>query len=163
MVVYLGLGSNAGNRARAVLKAIKLISLLRKTKLLKVSSFYITSPVGPKQRDFINAAAKIKTGLSPDALLAELKDIEAAMGRKKSARRWGPRPIDIDILFFGRQAVSKTSLTIPHPELHERRFVLEPLSEIAPRLFHPVLKKTVAALKAQLLLTYPEQKVRIII
>ena len=92
--------------------------------------------------------------------LKELKNMEAALGRKPSALRWSPRVIDLDILLFGKRVIRSARLSIPHHALHKRRFVLEPLAEIAPRVVHPVLKKTIGKLRREALLTCPDQKVK---
>ena len=147
-VAYVGIGSNIGNRRYNCMKAIEL---LRKggLKVSKVSSLYETEPWGVKdQPRFINMAVEIETALPPEKLLALLKATEKKMGRKESVR-WGPRQIDLDILLYGELAMRSDTLTIPHPHMHERKFVLEPLSEIAPKTIHPVLRKTIAALLAE--------------
>ncbi|MDA8433777.1 MAG: 2-amino-4-hydroxy-6-hydroxymethyldihydropteridine diphosphokinase [Nitrospiraceae bacterium] len=147
-VAYIGIGSNLGNKGGNCLKAIELIRQGGLT-VSRVSSLYETAPWGIKnQPRFINMAVEIKTGLPPGELLALLKTIEKKMGRKKSMR-WGPRRIDLDILLYGDLTVRDDALTIPHPHMHEREFVLEPLSEIAPEAVHPVLHKKVSALFAE--------------
>jgi len=160
--VYLGIGSNAGDRISNLKKALKIISCSRDVKVLKVSGFYQTSPVGPRQRDFINAVLKAGCALSPLKLLKFVKNIERQLGRAKSGIKWGPRKIDIDILFFGKRKINTKTLIIPHPEIANRLFVLEPLAGIAPGFRHPVMKKTVSVLIKKLLLTSKEQKVRIL-
>lgn len=116
----------------------------------KVSSMYETKPWGlEEQPDFINMAVEAKTRLSPEELLRALKDIEKEMGRKDTVR-WGPRIIDLDILFYDDIVINMGHLQIPHPLLHKRDFVLLPLSEIAPDKVHPVLKKNIRQLKEEL-------------
>ena len=141
---FIGIGSNIGNRTENCLEAIELVSNF--TVIKSVSSFYETEPVGNEdQPKFINAVAKVSTLLSPLNLLNSLKSIENQMGRER-AERWGPRTIDLDILFYEDFILESQELTIPHKHLHRRRFVLEPLCEIEPRLEHPVLKQTVSKL-----------------
>ena len=142
--VFIGLGSNLGNRTENCLKAIELLSDF--TIIKSVSSFYETDPVGNEdQPKFINAVAKVSTLLSPLNLLTSLKTIEKQLGREKN-ERWGPRTIDLDILIYEDFVLESQELTIPHKELLNRRFVLEPLCEIEPWLEHPVEKKTLSTI-----------------
>lgn len=115
-------------------------------EIISVSSLYETDPVGgpPHQDKYLDGAAEIRTPLTPHALLEHLKEIEQKVGRTPSNARWGPREIDLDILLYGDLVLDHPDLTIPHPLLHLRRFMIEPLAEIAPGAFHPVLKKTAA-------------------
>ena len=147
---YISLGSNIGDRKKNIVKACDALSSAG-VKVIKLSSFYLTSPIGPKQRDFINAAAKCQTRLAPRELLIECKRIEKEMGRKLDAKRNSPRIIDLDILLYGNKKVKTASLTIPHPQMQNRRFVLEPLAEIAPHLIHPTIRKRVSTLRKALL------------
>lgn len=141
--VYLSLGSNMGDRAGNCLKAIKLLGNLEETKLVSQSSLYETEPVGyENQSPFINMAVKIKTSFDAPELLTSIKVIETSMGRVKTFK-WGPRLIDIDVLFFDDEIISKPGLHIPHPALAERAFVLLPLTEIGGELKHPVNKMTI--------------------
>ena len=115
-------------------------------KFLGASSLYRTQPVGPvEQPPFINAVFALEAGIGPHDLLSLLLDIEQNMGRVRK-ERWGPRVIDLDMLFYGEEIIEEQGLEIPHPRLHERRFVLTPLAEIAPGFVHPVLKKSVSEL-----------------
>lgn len=144
--VFLGLGSNLGYPILHCYQAIYRINRLPKTKVLERSSFYQTEPFGYEQQDwFINLVLKIRTGLTARELLAHLQEIEKNLGRQK-LWRWGPRCIDLDILFFNQQTIDEANLCIPHPLLQERNFVLQPLAEVAPDLRHPVLNKTVQEL-----------------
>ena len=155
---YLALGSNVGNRSAALERAIRILGHAKEIKIEKVSSIYESSPVGPAQRDFLNCAVKVKTTLPPIALLTFLKQAEKNMGRKAGIR-WGPRAIDLDILIYEKVKMKLKLLTLPHPELHKRKFVLKPLSEIAPRLKVPGFGRSVAQILSKL--TDPSQKVRL--
>jgi len=147
-IAYLSLGSNVGDRA-ANLRAA-LAHLEEGDRLLAVSAFYETEPVEvPDQPWFLNCVAAIETGKTARELLHLALQIEAAMGRLRM-RSKGPRKIDIDILLFGDLVVDEPGLKIPHPSMHQRRFVLEPLVEIAPEALHPVLAKTARELRAEL-------------
>jgi len=138
--VYLSLGSNLGDRRANLRNAIG--KLLNVGNLLAVSSFYETEPVEfTEQPWFLNCAVALQTELNADDFLKEIISIEREMGRQRTAPK-GPRTIDIDILLFGKAVIHQPQLTIPHPAMHQRRFVLEPLAEIAPDAQHPVLKKT---------------------
>jgi 2-amino-4-hydroxy-6-hydroxymethyldihydropteridine diphosphokinase len=139
--IYLGLGSNLGDREANLRRALDLLG--ERVQVKRTSSIYETEPVGFKdQPQFLNLVCCGTTELSPRDLLAFVKSIEAVMGRLPTVR-FGPRLIDIDILFYDDLVLDEADLVIPHPRLHERAFVLVPLSEIAPDLVHPVLKKTV--------------------
>jgi len=142
-IAFIALGSNLGPREKNITAALAALQSTREVEVSKVSGLYETDPVGgpPDQGRFINAVAKISTTLSPSRLLAVCQGIEKSLGRKR-AMRWGPRTIDLDILLFDDEIQSSAELTIPHPMMHERRFVLEPLCEIAPRTQHPVLQQT---------------------
>lgn len=116
-----------------------------------LSTIIETEPVGgPLQGRFLNCVVAGETDAAPAELLRRLKEIERAMGRPERQERWSPRVIDLDVLFYGHQIVQGPTLTVPHPRLHQRRFVLEPLAQLAPTLMHPVLRKTVADLLAAL-------------
>ena len=143
--VYLSLGSNLGDRAANLNTAITRLAALG--EVVGVSSFYETEPVGvTAQPWFLNCAVKLDTEKMPRQLLAGVLDIEQGMGRRRTQNK-GPRSIDIDILLFGTSIVEIKGLTIPHPALHERRFVLEPLAEIASDTRHPVLKRSIREMR----------------
>lgn len=142
--VFIALGSNLGDRAGNLRKAAALIE--RQTRVISVSPFYETEPWGDTgQGPFINAVIEVRTQLGPAELLSSLKSIEEEMGRKPE-RRWGPRLIDLDIIFYGDKIIEKEGLKIPHPGAHERAFVLVPLNDIAPEFIHPSLGKTISVL-----------------
>lgn len=146
-VVYLSLGSNIGNRRKNIEKTLKEIENIG-IKKIKISSFYETEPIGPKQRNFYNIAGKFKTDCGPFELLKKLKQIEKKLGRKKTYR-WGPRIIDVDILFYGRQIIDTEELIIPHKEIANRAFVLVPMNEIASNFIHPKLHKKIKMITAE--------------
>ncbi|HET6421372.1 MAG TPA: 2-amino-4-hydroxy-6-hydroxymethyldihydropteridine diphosphokinase [Geobacteraceae bacterium] len=142
---YIALGSNLGDRELNMLRGIAEIGKLPGTRITALSGFYDTQPVGPVEQDnFLNAALRIETSLSPHQLLSELQRIETETFGRKRTVRWGPRSIDLDILFYGNLVIAGEDLTIPHPCLHERRFVLAPLVEIAPGLVHPGIGRSLA-------------------
>lgn len=147
--IFIGLGSNLGDRRANILEAIDLIRKLPESRVTKESSLYESEPHGNAKTWFVNGVIEIETMLSPENLLKKLKAIEAAMGRKRvKGKRWGSRIIDLDILFYTSLVVKKRTLKIPHPELANRRFVLLPLSELGPQVIHPVLQASVSELLA---------------
>jgi 2-amino-4-hydroxy-6-hydroxymethyldihydropteridine diphosphokinase len=144
-LVYLSLGSNIGDRAANLRAAIDHLASLG--KVVAVSSFYETEPVEvTSQPWFLNCAVALETEKMPKQLIAAILDLEQKMGRRRLQKK-GPRTIDIDILLFGKSVIDMPGLTVPHPSMHERRFVLEPLAEIAPEALHPVLKRTTRELR----------------
>lgn len=132
---YIGLGSNVGDRVAHLRAALEALAA-RGVTVTKVSSLYETDPVGPPQPDYLNAAAELSTDLSPADLVRTLKAAEADVGREHR-ERWGPREIDLDLLLYGDEMIDEEGLTVPHPELTHRAFVLVPLIEIAPFLDLP--------------------------
>ena len=144
--VYLSIGSNMGNKEKNLKEAIALLEKDKYTKVKKISSFIITSPVGDViQDDFLNGALSIETLRNPKELLDLIKEIEATLKRERTLR-WGPRTIDLDILFYDDEIIARKDLTIPHIELENRMFVLEPMVEIAPYVKHPISGKSIEQL-----------------
>jgi len=142
--VYLGLGSNLGDRNRSIRKAIELLS--DRVHMEQVSSIYETDPVGyDHQPRFLNAVCRVRTSLEPNEVLTLVKEIESTLGRETTFRN-GPRTIDIDILFHDDKVIDTTQMTVPHPRLEERPFVLVPLAELAPDLVHPISRKSITEL-----------------
>lgn len=144
-LVYLSLGSNLGDRGKYLREAISRLGELGEIR--QVSAFYETQPVEVKgeQPWFLNCALAMKTELMPLEFLSRMLAVEKSMGRIRTQPK-GPRTIDIDIVFFGNDVLDTPELTVPHPAMHQRRFVLAPLAEIAPAFVHPVLKRTVREL-----------------
>ena len=148
VTVYLGLGSNLGNRQHNLDRALDFLS--QRLRVEKVSSVYDTEPVGTtNQPRFLNLVCQLSTGLEPLALLTLVKGIESKLGRLPHTSN-GPRPIDIDILFYDDQVIEAPGLVVPHPRLMERAFVLIPMAEIAADLVHPVNGKTIEELTREL-------------
>jgi 2-amino-4-hydroxy-6-hydroxymethyldihydropteridine diphosphokinase len=146
--VYLGLGSNVGDKERNIRKAIELID--QECTVLKKSKLYKTDPVGYMEQDwFLNRVIEVETSRKPKELLRFLKSIEKKLGRQKTVKN-GPRTIDIDILLYDDILLDSESLTIPHPRLHKRLFVLGPLSDMCPDCIHPKLKMTVSEIRKNL-------------
>ncbi len=152
--VYLSLGSNLGDRAQNLHAAIERLGALG--PVTAVSSFYETEPVGDVHQPwFLNCAVRLRTEKMPRQLLAAVLAVEQALGRKRTVAK-GPRTLDIDILLFGPFVVDAPGLVIPHPAMHERRFVLAPLAEIAPAVKHPVFHRTIRELLEDLPLGSPQ-------
>jgi 2-amino-4-hydroxy-6-hydroxymethyldihydropteridine diphosphokinase len=144
-LVYLSLGSNVGDREAQLRDAQTRLAAVG--RIVAVSSFYETEPVEFTQQPwFLNCTLALETSQTPPQLMAAILGIEEEMGRRRLQKK-GPRAIDIDILLFGHTIVDSKELTIPHPAMRQRRFVLEPLAEIAPEVLHPVLKKTIRELR----------------
>ena len=138
MRVYIGLGSNLDGPRERLNRAVESLREIPRSRLVNVSSFYRSKPVGPQdQPDFVNAVAVLDTELDAHDLLARLQWIEKSQDRVRGGQRWGPRTLDLDILLCGDRQIMTDSLQVPHPELHRRGFVLLPLAEIAPHLVVP--------------------------
>ncbi len=147
--MFLGFGGNLGDRYGQIEKALALVHALPETRVTRISSLYETAPVGyVDQGNFLNGACELETVLSPVDLLKSLLAIEDSLGRVRTVR-WGPRTIDLDILFYHHLIVHQHDLTVPHPAIAERGFVLYPLAEIAPRFIHPEMGCDIAALLAR--------------
>lgn len=147
---FVSIGSNLGDARRQCLKAIEQMDAADLLSIKRASSLYTTSPWGvTSQPWFVNAAAEVETGLDVFAFLSCLQHIEKKAGRVRT-RKWGPRIIDLDIVFFNDAVISLPGLSVPHPLMQRRRFVLAPVAEIAPRFVHPVLKKPLQVLLQEL-------------
>ena len=166
--VFIGVGSNEGDRLAIISSAIKQLGCFPGIAVTQMATILETEPIGPPQGAYLNTVVEVETTVSPRELLAILKRLEqtfgrslprsrhflasgegaGSVGRVPNAVRWGPRPLDFDILLYGDQVVREADLVIPHERLHERRFVLEPLAQLAPELVHPVLGKTIRELLA---------------
>jgi len=149
-IVYIGIGSNLGNKLENCDKAVRYLSKIPTTRVLDASKWYLnpalTEDLNDKHPDFINGVVKIETELTPEELLNEIFDIEAAKGRLPKHDRWAPRTIDLDILFYDDIIIKTEQLIIPHPEVHKRVFVLKPMCDIEPNLIHPAINKSMKEL-----------------
>jgi 2-amino-4-hydroxy-6-hydroxymethyldihydropteridine diphosphokinase len=163
MLAYIGIGSNLGEKVENCRRAIEAIGSDARNRVVGCSRLFRTEPVGKKDQEwFINGVAAVETTMSPRELLEFLLSIEKEMGRAR-IERWGPRIIDLDILFYGDRVLNEEGLQIPHPRLHERRFVMVPLKDIAPDLVHPIFQRTVSQILGELNATdevspVPEEK-----
>ncbi len=139
---YVGLGSNLNNPVQQIKQALSALKTIPKTKLIAHSSLYQSAPMGQQEQpDYINAVAALDTTLNADTLLTELQNIENRQDRVRNEHHWGPRTLDLDLLLYGKTRQKSARLTLPHPGLHLRSFVLVPLNQIAPNLEVPGLGK----------------------
>jgi 2-amino-4-hydroxy-6-hydroxymethyldihydropteridine diphosphokinase len=150
--VYVALGSNLGDRRGLLASALGALAALDGVEVVAVSDFVETAPQGPPgQGPYLNAAAALRCEIEPRRLLNTMLAIEAAHGRDRaSEQRWGPRPLDLDLLLYGDLVIDEPEFVVPHPRLHERPFVLVPLAQIAPEAVHPVLGLTMQSLRDRL-------------
>jgi 2-amino-4-hydroxy-6-hydroxymethyldihydropteridine diphosphokinase len=149
-IAFIGIGSNKGDRKKACADALAALERWADCSAIQISSLYESEPWGyTEQGRFINCAVKLETGADALTLFAFLRETEQALGKDKEFH-WGPRTIDLDLLFFNQEIIDTPELKVPHPLLHQRRFVLEPLSELDPSWLHPVLNQPVAKLLQQL-------------
>lgn len=138
VTAYIGLGANLDNPAAHLRRALQDLAAIPMTRMSAGSPLYKSRPLGPQdQPDYINAVARLETALAVEALFAELLSVERRHGRERDGRRWGPRPLDLDLLLYGDAKLDTPELTVPHPGLHGRAFVLYPLADIAPDLLIP--------------------------
>lgn len=145
--VFIAIGSNEGERLEQISKALHMLRMIDGIRVVQLASIIETDPVGgPPQVAYLNTAIELETSFPPKELLARLKLIEKRLDRKESAERWGPRPIDLDILLYDDCIIDEPDLKIPHPRMHERYFVLFPLAQLAPEMIHPTLGETITAL-----------------
>ncbi len=153
---FIGIGSNLGDRAANYREAIKLIAAIPETRVVRQSSIYETEPVGELKGAFLNGVIEVETELPADVMMRRMLAIEKIMGRKRvkgnkpTRAKNRPRIIDLDLLFFNKETIDTRNVKVPHPRLHERRFVLAPMSELAPALIHPKLNASISEMLAGL-------------
>jgi 2-amino-4-hydroxy-6-hydroxymethyldihydropteridine diphosphokinase len=149
--IFIGLGSNEGDRLGLLSKAIHALGTRDGVHVVQLAMVIETEPVsGIPQGPYLNTVVELETTLSPRELLRVLQLVERDLGRRPSIQRWGPRPIDLDLLLYGDRIIQEPDLQVPHPRMHERRFVLEPLAQLAPDLIHPLLGAPIETLRRQL-------------
>jgi len=149
--VFIGVGSNQGDRAGLIAQACRLISEGGGIRLVQTGPIIESEAVGgPPQGPYLNTVVELETDVSPEELVTMLQGIERTLGRVRSRTRWAPRPMDLDLLLYDNRVIQTAALIVPHPRLQERRFVLEPLVSIAPHAMHPILRESMAALLARL-------------
>ena len=152
VAAFISIGSNLGNKKENLLSAIAVLNAHAEIKMVEISPFYRTEPVDYLDQDwFVNAVLKIETVLDPKQLLIVLKNTEKKLKQGKKSIRFGPRIIDLDIIYFGDVVLKTEELTIPHPRMHQRFFVLKPLSDIEGKIVHPIYKLTPRELMDELL------------
>ena len=157
-IAYISVGSNMGDRLQNCRQGVTALTRQSHSRVLAQSRIYATEPVDYEDQDwFINLMIKLETGLDPFQLLDQIKAVQQAAGRKRDIIQFGPRILDLDIIFFDDLVIDSKRLVVPHPRMHQRRFVLQPICDIDPTIIHPVLKKDMQSLLA--LLGEDEQKV----
>jgi len=151
-LALVALGTNLGDRQSNLDRATQLLAAVPGVRLIAASGSHATQPIGGPsgQGDFLNAAALFETSLEPAALFAAMQDVETALGRRRDGPRWSPRPIDLDLLLYGSLVLETAKLTVPHPRMAFRRFVIEPAAEVAPTMMHPTIGWTLAELRDHL-------------
>ena len=149
--VFIGIGSNQGDRLAAISQAARALGAAGGMRVVQMATIRETEPLGPPQAPYLNTVVEVETARAPEELLRTLQDIERRLGRVPSPQRWGPRVIDLDLLLYDDRIIQQPALSIPHPRMQEREFVLEPLAQLAPELIHPVLARSIAALRDQVL------------
>ncbi|MEZ4269807.1 MAG: 2-amino-4-hydroxy-6-hydroxymethyldihydropteridine diphosphokinase [Myxococcota bacterium] len=146
---FIALGANLGDRETSLRRALTWLAATPGVEVEAVSTFHHTAPVGPPQPAYLNAVARLRTELSPRALLDVLRSLETAAGRRRG-EVWGPRTLDLDLLVFDHVVLNTPDLVLPHPRMAQRRFVLAPLCELNPQLLHPVLHRKMVGLLREL-------------
>lgn len=150
--VFVGIGSNEGDRFQLISSAVQAMGAVDGIQVVQMALIVQTEPVGgPPQGPYLNTVVELNTTRDPQSLLAVLQAIERRLGRLPSSTRWAPRPIDLDLLLYGEAVIREPNLIVPHPRMHERRFVLEPLVQLAPEVRHPILDTTAAVLLERLM------------
>lgn len=147
VTAYIAMGANVGDRRGNISDALKRLGETERVRVIRVSELIETAAIGGPEGSpaFLNGATEVRTTLGPDVLLSRLLEIERELGRERR-EKWGPRTIDLDLLLYGQQVIDQPGLTIPHPLMHERAFVLQPLAQIAPGVLHPTLNLTIQQL-----------------
>ena len=149
--VFIGVGSNQDSRLYHISNAIHTLGDVKGVRVAQLAPVIETEPLGGMPQGlYLNTVVEIETSLPPGELLQALKAIEHKEGRIQSAERWSPRPIDLDILLYDDKIIKQADLEVPHPRMHERRFVLEPIAQLAPNIMHPVLRESISTLLGNL-------------
>jgi 2-amino-4-hydroxy-6-hydroxymethyldihydropteridine diphosphokinase len=159
VTAWIGLGSNIGDRIHLISEAVQALSTIEKTKLVKLSSLFETAPVGVDGGPFVNAVARIQTGLTARELLKNILALEKTMGRERLSGKVEPRIIDMDLLLYGEETTVDPELILPHPRMTGRRFVMEPLAELDPEIIIPETGRTAAWIARELERSHPDQSI----